>query len=397
MNREQLLGHYDRLTSLIQKLPGGLQKPILRELVPIRELFLEQRAARLLLLGNPGPGCEEFLRTLVGSRPHGTPPPLPSTEQTGGTELQRPDIEPCGNDNGWRLFRTGKRGAVDVLDARGEGIDADFLKHAIARFRPDAIVVFHDSSAPGKEGNFEEVVSRIFLASGGSEPGDSGKKEGAENSHLAIPIVGISLSGSSGVERLRALLHARRDLAGRNIRVLPAGDTEETGKAICAFLPNAAKLEFAWLCNLRTAQAEIARSLLKSFTAVCGVIGMQPIPLADLPVLASLQSLMSGLIAYTSGRHLGPRAVAEFFGAVGVSVGVGMLFREGARAIVKIVPIWGNAVSGLVAGAGTYAIGRAAIAYFIEDTPVHEARKLFKTLMPKKGSFKKKHTPSLPE
>ena len=27
---------YDRLSALIEKLPGGLQKPILRELTPIR-------------------------------------------------------------------------------------------------------------------------------------------------------------------------------------------------------------------------------------------------------------------------------------------------------------------------------------------------------------------------
>ena len=38
----------------MEKLPGGLQKPILRELVPIRELYLEQRPARILLLGTAG-------------------------------------------------------------------------------------------------------------------------------------------------------------------------------------------------------------------------------------------------------------------------------------------------------------------------------------------------------
>jgi uncharacterized protein (DUF697 family) len=99
---------------------------------------------------------------------------------------------------------------------------------------------------------------------------------------------------------------------------------------------------------------------------------------------------MVGMIAYVGGRRMGPKVVTEFLGAVGVSVGAGMLFREAARALIRIVPIWGNAVSGVVAGAGTYAIGRAAIAYFVEDIPIQEARKLFQTLKPKGGLFKKR-------
>ena len=35
-----------------------------------------------------------------------------------------------------------------------------------------------------------------------------------------------------------------------------------------------------------------------------------------------------------------------------------MVLREGARAAVKLLPGWGNAISGGVAAAGTYAIGR---------------------------------------
>ncbi len=89
------------------------------------------------------------------------------------------------------------------------------------------------------------------------------------------------------------------------------------------------------------------------------------------------------------------RLITEFLGALGFSFGAGLVFRESARALVKIVPIWGNAVSGLVAGAGTYAIGRAAIAYFIEETPITETRKLFNRLVPKWKTFKRKRVPQL--
>ncbi len=72
---------------------------------------------------------------------------------------------------------------------------------------------------------------------------------------------------------------------------------------------------------------------------MCGVIGLQPIPLADMPVLTTLQTLMVGLIIHTTGRRIDMRLITEFLGAMGLSVGAGMLFREGARAIVKVVPI----------------------------------------------------------
>ena len=52
--------------------------------------------------------------------------------------------------------------------------------------------------------------------------------------------------------------------------------------------------------------------------------------------------------------------------------------REGARAAVKLLPGWGNAISGGVAAAGTYGIGRAAGAYFIEGISLGEVRKLFR-------------------
>ena len=66
MNRENLLSLYERLTKLVEKLPGGLQKPVLRELVPIRELFLEQRPARIVLLGGSGKSVPEFFRFVAG-------------------------------------------------------------------------------------------------------------------------------------------------------------------------------------------------------------------------------------------------------------------------------------------------------------------------------------------
>ena len=160
--------------------------------------------------------------------------------------------------------------------------------------------------------------------------------------------------------------------------------------AICQALPLEARLEFARVSGEPSAQLEIAAMLTRSTTAICTAIGAQPIPLADLPILTSLQVAMVAGIVHTTGREWGLRLARDFLAALGVNVGVGFLLREGARAVVKLLPFWGNVVSGAVAGAGTYAIGRAASAYFIEGLSLSEARRQFKR-------FKnKKHPPELP-
>ena len=71
------------------------------------------------------------------------------------------------------------------------------------------------------------------------------------------------------------------------------------------------------------------------------------------------------------------RAATEFVGALGANVGIGMILREGTRAALKFFPGWGNVVCGMVAGAGTFAIGRAAMVYFIEGATLRDARRAF--------------------
>ena len=210
---------------------------------------------------------------------------------------------------------------------------------------------------------------------------------------MNAPLIGITFSGISSF-RLLARLSADPVLSRRVPRVLADSDPACV-EALCAALPLPAQLEFARLTNARRAQAHIAGSLLKSFSAVCGVIGVQPIPLADMPILTTLQTLMVGLIIHTTGRAFSARLVIEFLGALGFNIGAGLAMREGARALLRIIPIWGNAVSGFIAGAGTYAIGRAAIAYFIEETPISETRKIFRRLLPRWG--RRNPPPALPE
>lgn len=351
MNRESLLSLYDRLTKLVEKLPGGLQKPILRELVPIRELFLEQRPARLLLLGATAKSVPEILNCFAGI-----------------------DVETAESDNGWRAYRVPERGEILILDARQDMPQTAF-DAACARFVPDVALLLKEP---------EDDPSALDLAAARLS---ACSKE--------TPLIGIAFGGNNSRARLAALLNGRREFSTHKLTICAPENGDSVPEAIAGALPHVARLEFARLSGAKEAQAQIASSLLKSFTAVCGVIGLQPIPLADMPILTTLQTLMVGLIIYTTGKPVTPRIFGEFLGALGLNIGAGILFREGARAIIKIIPVWGNAVSGMVAGAGTYAVGRAAIAYFIEDIPIGEARTLFHKLLPGWDAFKRRRLPAL--
>lgn len=352
-----MLTLYERLTGLVEKLPGGLQKPILRELVPIRELFLEQRPPRLMLIGPSTCSVPEFLSRM------------------GALDLITGDA-----DNGWRSYHAGKRGRAEIVDARAD-VPQSVVETALARSQPDVIIFLQDTLATTAPADLELAAARAAACPN------------------TVPIAGISFVGEAGLARLAALLQSTRDFSLRKQALACWRDDgkAEEAEAICFLLPNLAKLEFARMTGAKAVQAAIASSLLKSFSAVCGVIGLQPIPLADMPILTTLQSLMVGLIIYTTGRPITPRLITEFLGALGLNIGAGMLFREGARALAKVVPFWGNAVSGMVAGAGTYAIGRAAVAYFVEEAPINETRRLFKKLAPGLRLPGKKRLPKLDE
>ena len=85
----------------------------------------------------------------------------------------------------------------------------------------------------------------------------------------------------------------------------------------------------------REAQAKIAQTLVKSTAAVCGALGAQPIPLADLPFLLTFQLAMVSGIIYISGREMSLKLGTEFLGTMGINFGLGLALREGARAAIR--------------------------------------------------------------
>jgi uncharacterized protein (DUF697 family) len=124
---------------------------------------------------------------------------------------------------------------------------------------------------------------------------------------------------------------------------------------------------------------EAAQKIVGTAAAICTTIGLEPIPLADFPLLTATQMAMVAAIIHVSGRKVSTKAAVEFIAALGVNIGAGMVLREGSRALLKFIPVLGNMASAGIAGAGTYAIGRAATAYFIDGVSLRSARELFRS------------------
>lgn len=401
--KSSFLHVFEKLESFVGKLPGSLQKPILQEVTPLKDLFLRQRAPRIVLAGDPASGSAGLFNAIF------TAPVAPFAGAEGGDSLQ-----PAA---GWKEYSHADRGVLRLLDARAQtpaAPPADSVQAALTTEPPDLFLFLTDfSAAPEASARLAADLDRLETL-----------LDLTGKVHQTHPcVVGLVVNSSeqplppdemeSARARLQVAMAPRPKVAQHMAPALdvatfmrfrldgtfdPESDrryhVSELVHVLVAELPNEARLEMARLSGAREAQAKIAQTLVKSLAAISAALGAQPIPLADLPFLLTFQLAMVAGIIYISGRDLNFKLAAQFLGTMGVNVGMGLVLREGARAAIRaaaklLLPGVGNAISGFVAASGTYAIGRAATAYYIEGVSVADARKLFKrSQRPDQGAFR---------
>lgn len=368
MTQPFLLQIVERLESFLGKLPATIQKPVLNELTPLKELFLRQRSPRFVFTGSAKPAIQELLPLLFG----------------GENEAHRDVLMELFH---WQNVSIGGHGSIEILDARGADSGAIAQLEAELQRRPADVflhIVHGGGTAGAVRAGIDEMGALHARTIGAPHPAkiigvtvDAGDRAGRS-------------SRSSAVDGLMAALQPVPAIRDHVLRIFAVqrDDSAEARQSVAREflallareLPHDVKVEIVRISRDRASQAEIAQLLIKSTAAVCAAIGTQPIPLADLPILTALQLVMVSGIMYISGRERNVRAATEFVAALGVNVGAGMVLREGARAALKFFPGWGNVVCGMVAGAGTYAIGKAAAVYFIEGVSLQDARKMYATL-----------------
>ena len=367
MKTPSLLQVVERLERLAGRLPSRIRNAVLSELTPLKQLFLQQRPPRFLFAGSANVPAGKIVSALFGS-----------------TEFAAPDA--AAPLSRWFEVDFPERGKISIIDVRGVFDSAaihirDELKYRAA----DVIFLIRDEQIAQEGREFADLNSYLNW----NETLESDRKiieivvppleMIAPRDHNAFGAARDNGVARSSLARHGAFLETLRLVPVDNGRAfeLPPAEARRLMSILARELPNEARMEMIRISRDREAQREVAQLLVKSTTAVCTAIGAQPIPLADLPILTSLQLTMVSGIMYVSGRERSLRASAEFAGALGANVGAAMLLREGARAVLKFFPGWGNVVCGLVAGSGTYAIGRAATAYFIEGVSLKDARRTY--------------------
>jgi uncharacterized protein (DUF697 family)/predicted GTPase len=402
------------LLALLDRLPAPVRRKMERELADLLALVRDRRPPRFLLVGRRGSGKSSLLNAVFGRL---VAEVGPVRTQTGAAE--------------WRRYEENGR-SLDILDTRGlqEGsnpAEGDFagspiesIAQAIEERSPDAVLFLVkakevDSAVAGDLDALEEIMKRIRQTHGAEPPIVGVVTQCDEVDPPDVPRLPTddpdkNRNIQEAVEVMGEHIRSRADLRHRLVQVLPTvaymghrpdgsvdpqrdyrWNIHELVGLLLEELPNEAKLDFARLAQVQVFQARVAEQVVTVCTAVAGGVGAQPIPVADMPLLTSLQTLMVGTIAYVGGRELSLQATREFLVSMGVVGASGLTLREGARALIKIVPGFGHAVSGGVAAAGTYALGRAAISYFIDRAPAAEVREALRM----RRIFRRRRRPSV--
>src|SRR5207248_4262592 len=83
-------------------------------------------------------------------------------------------------------------------------------------------------------------------------------------------------------------------------------------------------------------------------------------PWIDLLILPGIQSRMIHQLSEIYGQPLNATRFLEIAG----SLGMGLLVRQAVREVSKFIPFVGSVASGALAGASTFALGKAFCYYF---------------------------------
>lgn len=119
-----------------------------------------------------------------------------------------------------------------------------------------------------------------------------------------------------------------------------------------------------------------ARSIIRESSVLAGLIGAEPIPALDIPLLIAIQVRMLLRLSAIHGEDLTAARARELLSAI---VG-GVTIRYGARELAKIVPGVGWLAAGLAAATGTTALGNAAVAFFEKRLSPAQFRELYQRM-----------------
>jgi uncharacterized protein (DUF697 family) len=112
--------------------------------------------------------------------------------------------------------------------------------------------------------------------------------------------------------------------------------------------------------ELQDLYAEMCLPHIIGYSTLAASAGAIPIPWIDLLILPGIQSRMIQHLAQIYGQPLNATRFLEVAG----TLGLGILFRQATREVVKFIPFVGSVASSALAAASTFALGKAFCYYY---------------------------------
>ncbi len=103
-----------------------------------------------------------------------------------------------------------------------------------------------------------------------------------------------------------------------------------------------------------------ARRVIRQSLSAAAVLGLEPIPVLEIPLLIAVQIRMLLRLGTIYGEPVNARRARELLTAIAG----GAVIRYATQEIAKLLPIAGWVIAAAVAASGTWALGRVAILYF---------------------------------
>jgi uncharacterized protein (DUF697 family)/predicted GTPase len=396
---KELVGQINELFDTVcENLPTGvrdfLKKSVMGPaLEEIRKLIDDARPPRLFLIGRCGHGKSSLLNALANKTVADTSDVKPCTYETIPYEITFEDRYAT-----WSVYDT--RGIFETTRPQKASSEdpVSKLEADIFKFKPD--VIMHVISAPEIRNLsndlevFKNLMEKIKCATGTTiptivvlnkadtlgnprdwPPEERPKKAGMikdgldyvandvlhvkahKNIDANYPIKGYTLSDDTYVGLIPVCCIDKEE---------DRWNIETLSWFIGEHLPREAILDFFQGQQRRKLLKQVSTSLIKRLSVIASGIGASPIPIADIFILTPLQILMIAIIGGLSCRPFSKETACEYITACGINFGFARGLRTLAQQLVKLIPIpiIAQGVSGAIAGSGTYAIGKAAEAYF---------------------------------
>lgn len=377
----------DDVEELLKRIPGA--RRLVTEVQDLRALLVDRRPPRIAVVGRRGVGKSSLVNALLGIEAA----PVGAVEDTTDAA-------------GWYDVTSDGR-AIRWLDTPGlragaEPSRRELVERALKAERPDVVLLLVKASQvdAGIDEDLDEARAVFAAVAVDRKPAPPliavlTKVDELAGARVKAPPFDGDTARRENIAAAVTLLRSHLDRVKLEVKdVVPVAtwqrfkdgvrvndwrwNLETLGASIFEALPNNAQVEAARALERgRVVRRRVAMRIVGTATSVSVVIGATPLPVADLAILLPIQSLMLTSLVYVSGRKLGPRGVSEWLGALGLNVSSALGLREAARAALKLIPGIGATISGAVAGTGTWALGVAAVRYFIDGGTAESARAAF--------------------